>query len=103
MINNIRKKSAGGLKSNTRALTELEKGTILSFLRRYAESYALALPGRMEGYKNNEMLLLPSSHTKQYVYDKYAAAANSAGNYIRSLSCNTNIHKREFFTFYFSM
>jgi hypothetical protein len=38
---------------------------VLKFLRSYAENHAILLPGRIPGYKRDDLQLLPSSTTKK--------------------------------------
>jgi len=42
------------------------------FLEKFAIQHAVVLPGRVPGYKNPDLLLLPSEYTKTKVYQKYA-------------------------------
>lgn len=47
---------------------------IYMFLRNYSEEHAISLPGRIPGYKNFEITLLPSNMTRKTVHATYAAA-----------------------------
>ena len=38
---------------------------VLTFLQNYAEEHAILLPGRIPGYKRDDIQLLPSSTTKK--------------------------------------
>jgi hypothetical protein len=51
---------------------------IVSFVRNYAEDNAILLPGRIPGYKRDDVVLLPSSTTKIAVWKVYRAAAENA-------------------------
>jgi len=73
----VRKKQSGGRNSN--ALTKPEQEKIEQFLRGYAEDNALVLPGRMQSFAKDDVMLLPSSHTKHFVYEQYCSAARSSG------------------------
>lgn len=67
----IRRKKSGGRKANTRALSHETTNGIFSFLYNYAEEHAIKLPGRIPGFKDFKLSLLPSELTKERVYDKY--------------------------------
>jgi hypothetical protein len=47
------------------ALSFRETQNALKFLHAYAESNAILLPGRIPGYKRDDLQLLPSSTTKK--------------------------------------
>ncbi len=51
---------------------------VVSFVRNYAEDNAILLPGRIPGYKRDDIVLLPSSTTKSAVWNLYHAAAEIA-------------------------
>ena len=51
---------------------------VVTFITNYAEDHAILLPGRIPGYKRDDVILLPSSTTKKAVWDLYHAAAESA-------------------------
>ena len=53
------------------SLTAEDVRNIVLYLRHYAEDNAILLPGRIPGYKNCNMQLLPSSTTKSGVWSKY--------------------------------
>ena len=57
-------------------LAEIEY--VVSFVRNYAEDNAILLPGRIPGYKRDDLVLLPSSTTKIAVWNVYHTAAGSA-------------------------
>lgn len=44
------------------------------FLHTYSECNAILLPGRIPGYKRTDVELLPSSTTKQQVWQQYCAS-----------------------------
>lgn len=44
---------------------------VVQFVTNYADSNALVLPGRVPGFKKDDIKLLPSSHTKVRVYEAY--------------------------------
>lgn len=47
---------------------------IVTYLSCYAEANAILLPGRIPGYKNSDIQLLPSNTTKRAVWEKYSIA-----------------------------
>ncbi len=51
------------LPHNTLTFTDMKN--ILKFLQAYAEDNAILLPGRIPGYKRDDIQLLPSSTTKK--------------------------------------
>ena len=52
---------------------------VVSFLDNYGEEHAVALPGRVPGFKRTDIRLLPSSNTKASVHRLYEQSAESAG------------------------
>lgn len=52
---------------------------VISFLDNYAEEHAVALPGRVPGFKRSDIKLLPSSATKASIHRLYEQSAESAG------------------------
>ncbi len=55
---------------------------VVSFIRNYAEKFALCLPGRQSNIKDYRSLQLPTSTTKVELYRKYEHAANDEGDAI---------------------
>ena len=51
---------------------------VVAFVRNYAEDNAVLLPGRIPGYKRDDIVLLPSSTTKRAVWQLYQSAAENA-------------------------
>lgn len=51
---------------------------VVSFIQNYAEDNAILLPGRIPGYKRDDVVLLPSSTTMIAVWNLYHAAAENA-------------------------
>ena len=47
---------------------------VIRFILQYAEDHAILLPGRVQGYKRDDMLLLPSSVKKKEVWELYRDA-----------------------------
>lgn len=64
------------LPSNTLPQAVVED--VKSFLTNYVEENAIQLPGRIPGYKNEEIKLLSSSETKMSVWRHYTAACESS-------------------------
>ncbi|ELU00783.1 hypothetical protein CAPTEDRAFT_190615 [Capitella teleta] len=69
-----RTKKSGGA-NNGKKLSFEDTSKIRNFLRNYASTKALTLPGRIPGFKRSDILLLPSSHTKTHVYQAYKTVA----------------------------
>ena len=61
----------------------------LSFLHNYAEAHAILLPGRIPGYKRDDLQLLPSSTTKKVITSYYCCKYMQRGllNYYFSAGC----------------
>ncbi len=60
--------------SHVRAFSVEGRQKAVRFILNFAQNNGLVLPGRLPGYRNNsDLLLLPSTMTKTYVYDKYRA------------------------------
>ena len=72
-----RTKTSG--KHNPKKLKFEEVEKVKTYLANYASAHALTLPGRIPGFKRSDILLLPSSHTKSFVYKAYKSAAESQG------------------------
>ncbi|KAK7487249.1 hypothetical protein BaRGS_00021477, partial [Batillaria attramentaria] len=83
-----RKLKSGGRKNNTKALTPDETRQVVRFIHQYAEDHAVHLPGRVPGFKRDDIQLLPSSTPKSRVYRDYMQSAARAGhNRIVSRAC----------------
>lgn len=50
---------------------------LMRFLLQYAEDHAILLPGRVPGYKRDDIQLLPSSTTKREVWEIYSSAISA--------------------------
>ena len=66
------------LPHNTTKLSDIKN--VVRFLLQYAEDHAILLPGRIPGYKRDDLQLLPSSTTKREVWEVYHQAATISGN-----------------------
>ena len=71
---------AGGRKNNTASLSLMNTERVVHFVKQYAEDHAVSLPGRVPGFKRDDIRLLPSSCPKSHVYQLYADSANMAGH-----------------------
>ena len=76
-----KEKRTGGRKNNTKAFTFEDTKRTVSYISNYAEDNALVLPGRIPGFKRNDIKLLPSSDTKVKVYKSYRAVSEQEGNF----------------------
>ena len=61
---------------------------VVKFVSNYAEEHAILLPGRIPGYKRDDVKLLPSSTTKRAVWTHYHTAAKSASD-VRAVGYST--------------
>ena len=52
---------------------------VISFLDNYTEEHAVAIPGRVPGFKRSDIRLLPSSATKASIHRLYEQSAERAG------------------------
>ena len=57
---------------NATSLSDIQ--LVIRFILQYAEDNAILLPGRVPGYKRDDIQLLPSSVTKREVWELYTAA-----------------------------
>ena len=72
----------GGRKSNTNALTLEETNHVVDFIKNFAEDRGVSLPGRVPGFRRDDILLLPSSTPKSEVYRAYTAACQETGTFL---------------------
>ena len=61
------------LPHNTTRLSDIRH--LVRYILQYAEQHAILLPGRIPGYKCDDVQLLPSSTTKRQVWEVYHQAA----------------------------
>jgi len=66
-----KEKKTGGRINNKNCLSLEDVKRVVQFLTNYADLNALVLPGRVPGFKRDDIKLLPSSHTKTHVYAEY--------------------------------
>ena len=50
---------------------------VVQYILGYADLHAILLPGRIPGYKRDDLKLLPSSTTKHAMWEQYKAATES--------------------------
>ena len=74
-----KEKKSGGRHNNTRAHSIEDLKWTLNFVTQYAEHHALVLPGRVPGFKRDDVKLLLSSETKANVYSVYSATIEDSG------------------------
>ena len=74
-----KEKRSGGRRNNTRAHSIEDLKRTLTFITQYAEHHALVLPGRVPGFKRDDVKLLSSSETKAKVYSVYSATMKDYG------------------------
>ena len=65
------------LPSNT--LPQLVTENVHNFLANYVEENAIVLPGRIPGFKSDEVKVLPSSETKMSVWRAYTSTCETSG------------------------
>ncbi|ELU02793.1 hypothetical protein CAPTEDRAFT_215576 [Capitella teleta] len=76
----IIEKKCGGRKNTLKpALTYEQIREVVAFLINYLEEHALHLPGRVPGYRKDDITLLPISHTKTVVYKTYKNSFEGTG------------------------
>ena len=67
--------NSGRARSNALLLEDVT--AIIAFITQYTESNGILLPGRIPGYKRDDIKLLPSSCTKRSVWSLYQSTAVS--------------------------
>ncbi|KAI7806078.1 hypothetical protein IRJ41_025886 [Triplophysa rosa] len=77
-----KEKKSGGRKSNTRSFEFEDIPRAVRFLTNYASENVLVLPGRVPGFKRDDIQLLSSSHTKVSVYNCYRQGLENTGHRI---------------------
>ena len=66
--------------------TTYEQTEILkSFIKNYANVSAVNIPGRFPRYNTGKLMLLPISHNKLFIYEKYQTACEDANHHLVSL------------------
>lgn len=73
------KKSGGRRDANKKLLTFEDVTDIKRFITNHADVHALALPGRVPGFKRTDLLLLPTAHTRVFLYTLYKDVAQQRG------------------------
>jgi len=69
-----KEKRSGGRSNQKRAYGFDDIKRSVAFITNYAEDHALVLPGRVPGFNNHDVKLLPSCETKVKVYQAYCVA-----------------------------
>lgn len=59
-------------------MAEKSLGPIHAFIENYVEANAIVLPGRIPGFKNDEIRLLSSSKTKRSVWKEYERTCDAS-------------------------
>ena len=80
-----RTKKSGGRRKNPRFLTHDDIKRVVSFITAFTEDHGIILPGRIPGFKDFTMKLLPSSETKASVFRKYKAVMTENGKILRAV------------------
>lgn len=75
-----KEKQTGGRKNNIRSLQLDDIKGVVTFIQQYASQNALVLPGRVPGFKRDDVQLLPSAHTATKVYQCYTDSLIGTGN-----------------------
>ena len=70
---------SGGRQSNKRVLSFDDTGRAIRFIKNFAQDHALSLPGRVSGFKRDDISLLPSAYPKSRIYRLYKVHAENAG------------------------
>ena len=73
------------LPKHTLSLDQVQN--VVTYIHNYAEVHALVLPGRIPGYKQSDIKLLPCSTTKHKVWEEYVQASN--GSNTRAVAYST--------------
>jgi hypothetical protein len=64
-------KKSGGRQNNKFSFKYQDIERVVKFLTNYADENAHVLPGRVPGFKRDDIKLIPSAHTKILVYNNY--------------------------------
>ena len=62
------------------ATTHEQTEELKLFIENYGNVNAVNIPGRIPGYNSGKLLLLPTSHNKFFVYEKYKTACEDANH-----------------------
>lgn len=72
-----KEKLSGGRKKTSFAFQDMRRAA--AFISNYAEEHALVLPGRVPGFRRDDVKLLPSSETQIKVYRAYINVMKQSG------------------------
>jgi len=75
----LKEKRAGGRKGSMKSLSMAHIQNVVQGLTSYAAVQSMVLPGRVPGFKRDDVKLLPSSHTKIKVYNHYKDSLSTTG------------------------
>ncbi len=82
----------GRTPANALVLEDVQQ--VVRFIRQYSESNAILLPGRIPGYKRDDIQILPSSTTKRAVWLLYTEVTSSLSVKSAAYSTFTDIWRR---------
>ena len=75
------------------AFTIEDRKIIVTFIINYAEQHGVSLPGKIPGFKRDDIKVLPCSQTKKYVWRLYKESLSTVSPVLRtaqySLFCQT--------------
>ena len=74
----LRNDRRGGRRSKT-AVSYNDVERVVQFLLNYTDNHAIALPGRIPGFKQTDIKIFPSSETKASIWRKYEKASEEQG------------------------
>lgn len=86
--------SKGKILKNIEALSADDVEKVVSFITKYAEKYALPLPGRVVNFKDYQVVLLPSTNSKASLHRLYSSGLSDADAKIVGLRSFYNIWKQ---------
>ncbi len=75
------RKCRSGGRIDKKALSFEDVTRVVTFITNYAEANALVLPGRVPGYKRDDIKLLPSADTKASIWRMYRSITKGDGEY----------------------
>src|SRR6218665_3225641 len=75
----VPKEKRSGGRNSDRPFSFHDIQRTMSFITIYAEDHALDLPGRVPGFKREDVKLMPSSETKIKLFEAYCSAMTQSG------------------------
>src|SRR6218665_1286319 len=82
----VPKEKRSGGRNSDRPFSFHDIQRTVAFMTNYAEDHALVLPGRVPGFKREDVKLMPSSETKIQLFEAYCAAMTQSGFRVMSQS-----------------